>query len=119
MLTKPSDEVADCYSHARVALERAKHAADAVEELDWLKAERGWLLLAQSIELVERIADFRSAAKIRRAALSVPGRCPACGRAMRPPGAGEPQSSPGADRSHFECQTCDITVLHPGHTTGD
>jgi hypothetical protein len=127
VLRKLPEEVAECYRRAREAREQADCAADSAEELDYLAMERRWMMLAQSYELVERLADFSNEAKNRAAPLfsrqSDPAEilvsCPACGRQMRRTSALKPQAGPSADLTRFECETCDVTTLRTGRTTAD
>lgn len=125
MLRKLPEEVAECYRRAREAREAADCAANEAEELDYLTMERRWMMLAQSYELVERLSDFSNEAKKRAAALSprrsdpaeMPVTCPACGRQMQRAKTMRPQPGSSADRSYFECETCDVTALPPGRAS--
>ena len=69
MLQRLSREVVECQRQAREARECAERAPEA-DKQDYLALERRWLMLAESYELVERIAAFTSEASKRVAAIS-------------------------------------------------
>lgn len=55
MLSKLSDDVAECYQHARECAQKAMGERDARLREDLLAMERRWLFLARSYELSEQI----------------------------------------------------------------
>jgi hypothetical protein len=64
MLQKLTEEIAECYGHARECQECAKQALDATAQSEFLEMEQRWIMLARSYELSERISNFQ--AEVRR-----------------------------------------------------
>ena len=79
MLQKLSREVVECQRQAREARECAERVPEA-DKQDYLALERRWLMLAESYELVERIAAFTSEASKRVAAFLLKNSAPAAAR---------------------------------------
>jgi hypothetical protein len=59
MLSKLSEEIAECYRHAENCAQRAKVESDPGLRQDFLDIERRWITLARSYELTERIERFQ------------------------------------------------------------
>jgi hypothetical protein len=57
-LQKLTEEIAECYRHARECRELAKQAADPAIKRDFLDQEQRWLSLAWSYELAEWVSNF-------------------------------------------------------------
>jgi hypothetical protein len=125
MLQKLSQEVVKCQRQAREARECAERASEA-DKQGYFALERRWLMLAESYELVERIAAFTSEASKHFAAIllkepapaaaRVP--CPSCGNDMSQTNIGQALSEPGANRFYFACETCEGTVLRTDRAVG-
>jgi hypothetical protein len=64
MLQKLTDEIAECYRHARECHERAKQSHDPATKGDLFNMERRWLSLAHNYEFAERLSRFT--AEVRR-----------------------------------------------------
>jgi hypothetical protein len=64
MLQKLTDEIAECYRHARECHERAKQSHDPATKEDLFNMERRWLSLAHNYEFAERLSRFT--AEVRR-----------------------------------------------------
>jgi len=56
MLQKLTEEIAECYRHARECRESAERVSDPATKNDFLDQERRWLSLAHSYEFAERAA---------------------------------------------------------------
>ncbi len=59
MLSKLSEDIAECYRIAHECAEKARDHRDAGLRQDFLDAERRWLFLARSYEFAERLNDFQ------------------------------------------------------------
>jgi hypothetical protein len=64
MLQKLTDEIAECYRHARECRERAKQSPDPATKEDFFNMERRWLSLARNYEFAERLSRFTT--EVRR-----------------------------------------------------
>jgi hypothetical protein len=58
MIQKLTDEIAECYGHARACRERAERVLDPATKNDFLDQERRWLSMAHSYEFAERLSAF-------------------------------------------------------------
>jgi hypothetical protein len=58
MLQKLTEEIAECYRHARECRERAEQVLYPATTNDFLDQERRWLSLAHSYEFAERLSAF-------------------------------------------------------------
>jgi hypothetical protein len=58
MLHKFTEEIAECYRHARECRERAERVPDPATKNDFFDQERRWLSMAHSYEFAERLSDF-------------------------------------------------------------
>ena len=58
MLTKLSEEIAECYRRAQEARQKAEEASDPSIKRDFLGLERRWMFLAHSYEFTERLSRF-------------------------------------------------------------
>jgi hypothetical protein len=63
LLQQLDAQIRDCLLHAEDCARRAKSALAAQEREDFLTLERGWLLLAQSLEFSRRLELFTEKAK--------------------------------------------------------
>lgn len=66
MLQKLTEEIAECYEHARKCRERAQLARDPATKKDFLDQERRWLSLAHSYEFAERLSTFTGEVRRRK-----------------------------------------------------
>jgi hypothetical protein len=64
MLQKLTEEIAECYRHAREFRERAKQSLDPATKEDLFNKERCWLSLAHNYEFAERLSRFTT--EVRR-----------------------------------------------------
>lgn len=62
MLRHVSPRVAECHAQATRSRERALSYHGDPRQAAWLEAERRWLFLAESYELMERVDAFLHAA---------------------------------------------------------
>jgi hypothetical protein len=63
MLHKLTEEIAECYRHARECRERAKQSPDPATKEDFFDMERRWLSLARNYEFAERLSRFTTEAR--------------------------------------------------------
>jgi hypothetical protein len=63
MFQKLTDEIAECYRHARECHERAKQSHDPATKKDLFNMERRWLSLARNYEFAERLSRFTTEAR--------------------------------------------------------
>jgi hypothetical protein len=90
----------------RQAKDKAEHASDEAIRCDYLALERRWLKLAQSYELLQRVAVFNDEVT-RRIAVFLPPKpphpalplrsCAACGKTMRLTQIAPSAEGPGQD----------------------
>ena len=65
MLDSVSEQIRDCYDHARQCARKAAAQTDPGLRQDFLDMERRWLTLAKSCELSQRLGEFSSETKRR------------------------------------------------------
>jgi hypothetical protein len=65
VLQKLTEEIAECYEHARKCHERAERAPDPATKNDFLDQGRRWLSLAHSYEFAEWLSAFTGEVKSR------------------------------------------------------
>lgn len=58
MLSKVSEEIADCLARAGDARQCAAHEATEKIKAEWLEMEKRWLRIAQSLTFTERAKRF-------------------------------------------------------------
>jgi hypothetical protein len=63
MLENLSEQIRECYRHAEECARKAAAQSDLCLKQDFLDMERGWLALAKSYELSERLSDFTNHAQ--------------------------------------------------------
>jgi hypothetical protein len=63
MLQKLTEEIAECYRHARECHERANQSPDPATKEDFFDMERRWLFLARNYEFAERLSRFTTEAQ--------------------------------------------------------
>jgi hypothetical protein len=66
MLGKVSDEVSECHARAEECARKAERASSEELRHDYLTLQRGWLALASSFELGNRLISFSQENQRRR-----------------------------------------------------
>jgi len=89
MLGKVSERVADCYHRASECRAKANATFNEALNKEYVNMEHGWLILARSYELNDRLTDYVNEAERRlglgREQTAIQRiRCPECGRQMGP-----------------------------------
>ena len=74
MLQKLTEEIAECYRHARECRKSAERVPDPATKNDFLDQERRWLSLAHSYEFAERLSAFTGEVRLD-AATKWPPKC--------------------------------------------
>jgi hypothetical protein len=58
MLSRLSEDIAECYRHAEACARRASTESNPEIRTDFLEMEQRWLSLARSYELTEQLTHF-------------------------------------------------------------
>ncbi len=65
MLSKLSEDIAECYRHADECAQEARNESDARLRQDLFDMERRWLFLARSYEFTERLTSLANELDVR------------------------------------------------------
>ena len=112
MLGKLTESIANAYRRAADCAEKAARATSPEVKASYLRMERGWLKLAQSYELSERLERFinefarrrNTVAPVNQVQLYTPP-CSKCG-SLTVLRCIEPADQPGHDLRTFGCDLC-------------